>query len=108
MPIDYSEYPENWHDISRRIRFERAGGRCESCGAENGEPHPATGSIVVLTVAHLNHKILDCRDENLKALCQKCHLGHDRPRHIANRRYGRRHMENNYNLFPETDEQNSS
>jgi hypothetical protein len=28
---------------------------------------------IVLTVAHLNHKPEDCRPENLKALCQRCH-----------------------------------
>ena len=29
--------------------------------------------LVVLTVAHLNHDPSDCRDENLEALCQRCH-----------------------------------
>lgn len=28
---------------------------------------------IILTVAHLNHVPEDCRDENLKALCQRCH-----------------------------------
>lgn len=32
---------------------------------------------VVLTVAHLNHDITDNRDENLAALCQRCHNRHD-------------------------------
>jgi hypothetical protein len=31
----------------------------------------------VLTVAHLNHDPQDCRDENLKAFCQRCHLRYD-------------------------------
>ena len=26
-------YPDDWPAISRRIRFERAGNRCEWCGA---------------------------------------------------------------------------
>lgn len=26
-------YPDNWVEISRRIRFERAGSKCEWCGA---------------------------------------------------------------------------
>ena len=26
-------YPKNWREISRRIRFERAGGKCERCAA---------------------------------------------------------------------------
>ena len=54
--------------------------RCEWCGAENGKPHPITGSRVVLTVAH----VFDERPEaasllNLAALCQRCHNRHDAP-----------------------------
>ena len=90
MPIDYRDYPKDWHAISRRIRFVRAKNRCEWCPAKNGEPHPRTGSKVVLTVAHLNHIKHDCRDENLAALCQACHLGHDRHRHVHKRKYGRK------------------
>lgn len=29
-------YPPDWKAISARIRFERAGNRCEACGVENG------------------------------------------------------------------------
>lgn len=32
---------------------------------------------VVLTVAHLNHVPEDCRPENLRAWCQRCHNRHD-------------------------------
>jgi len=99
MPIDYKEYPPDWIEISRRIRFERARNKCEWCGAENYEPHPVTKSKVVLTVAHLNHEKMDCRDENLAALCQRCHLAYDHKRHIWNRKYGRGTRKANYNLF---------
>lgn len=40
---------------------------------------------VVLTVAHLNHVAGDDRDENLKALCQWCHLVYDLEHHHATR-----------------------
>lgn len=101
MPIDYKLYPPNWRALSRRIRFERAGNRCEWCEAENYRPHPITGSIVVLTVAHIGLEkpdgtpgrkddLADIRDENLAALCQRCHLNFDRDdnlrRRIENRR----------------------
>jgi hypothetical protein len=36
---------------------------------------------VVLTVAHLNHVAGEDRDENLKALCQWCHLNYDKLHH---------------------------
>lgn len=94
MPMDLSRYPANWRDISLRIR-EREGWRCKWCYAINGEPHPQTGSIVVLTVAHLGaplpdgtpgnkHDKMDVREENLAALCQRCHLNYDRDEHMLN------------------------
>lgn len=97
MPIDKALYPKNWSDISKQIRFERAENKCEWCGAKNYEPHPITGSKVILTVAHLGvahpdgspgdkHDKMDCRPENLAALCNKCHLDYDRDDHVANAR----------------------
>lgn len=83
MPIDYTKYPPDWKAISLRIR-EREGQCCKWCGAENGKPHPQTASRVVLTVAHLNHDTADNRDENLAALCQRCHLRYDAQHHAAN------------------------
>lgn len=40
---------------------------------------------VVLTIAHLNHDTSDNRTENLKALCQKCHLELDKDQHRQSR-----------------------
>jgi hypothetical protein len=57
-------------------------GRCE---AQNGRPHPVTGSKVVLTVAHLNHTPEDCTDDNLLAMCQRCHLKYDAAHHAETR-----------------------
>ena len=110
MPIDYSEYPEDWQAISQRIRFERAAtpnapeGRCEcegECGhhhpdnrclAANYQPHPITGSEVILTVAHWpDHTKANADDSNLTAMCQRCHLSLDADRHHRNRKYGRHH-----------------
>ena len=36
---------------------------------------------VVIVPAHLNHTPGDDRDENLRAMCQWCHLRHDRGQH---------------------------
>jgi hypothetical protein len=100
MPVDWTRYPANWKAISFAIR-NREGWKCKWCGAENGEPHPDTGSKVVLTVAHLGtphpsgrpgdkHDKHDVRFENLAALCQRCHLNYDRDDHIANAAAARR------------------
>ena len=77
-PENRARYPSDWKLRSRFVRFVRARGRCEWCGAEHGKPHPVTGSTVVLTTAHLNHTPEDCRPENLKHWCQRCHLRYDR------------------------------
>lgn len=106
MPMKLSDYPETWRKISYEIRFVRAGGRCEGspaypdCRAEHGQPHPITGSKVILTTAHLGidkpdgtpgdkHDKMDIRPENLAAWCQRCHLAYDRLDHIANRKRNR-------------------
>jgi N6-adenosine-specific RNA methylase IME4 len=96
-PENRARYPRDWRAISLRIRKERAGDRCEcqgECGHDhagrcpeiNGQPNSITGSIVVLTVAHLDDTPENCADENLRAMCQRCHLAYDRHTHIANLR----------------------
>ncbi len=104
-PENRARYPKDWPQISKRIREERAKSRCEctgecgidheiesessgalvlmcphsQCQAMNGAPHPETGSKVVLTVAHLDHQPENCADDNLKAMCQRCHNRYDAP-----------------------------
>jgi len=86
-PENCDRYPRDWKLRSFFVRVIRARGRCEWCGAANGKPHPETGSIVVLTTAH----VFDERPEaagllNLAALCQKCHNGHDAAGRVQRRR----------------------
>ncbi|SHF96869.1 hypothetical protein SAMN05444008_11535 [Cnuella takakiae] len=99
MPIDYKNYHPKWSLISRMIRVYRAHNRCEWCGARNGHPHPGTGSRVILTVAHIDRNRENNRFWNLAALCQRCHLNHDRAVHIANRKYGSETKYQNGMLF---------
>lgn len=92
-PENKARYPKDWKAISHRIRFERADFQCECegecgrmthdgrCTNRHGQKAYSTGSIVVLTTAHLNHIPEDCRDENLRAMCQGCHLHYDRAHH---------------------------
>ena len=99
MPINYKDYHPKWKKISKFIRESRAKNKCEWCEAENGKPHPVTGSKVVLTVAHIDQDKDNNRFLNLAALCQRCHLNHDRGQHIANRKYGRNHKKNQLRFF---------
>lgn len=97
MPISKDKaalYPRDWKAISRRVR-DRDGNRCactgecgrdhgeRPCGARNGEPHPVTGSKVVLTCAHLDQDPTSDDESRMKALCQRCHLALDQEQHRA-------------------------
>jgi hypothetical protein len=47
----------------------------------HGEPAYGSGSCVVLTTAHLDHTPENCEAENLRSMCQGCHLHYDREHH---------------------------
>ena len=91
-PENLKRYPVDWKAVSLAIK-ERAGWRCEcegECGRGthdgrcpnlHGEPAYGTGSKVVLTTAHLDHTPENCGPENLKAMCQGCHLHYDKEHH---------------------------
>jgi hypothetical protein len=102
MPIQAENrhrYPPEWPLISLWMRV-CAGWRCEWCNAEHGEPHPVTRSLVVLTVAHIeNPAPEDVRPANLAALCQRCHLNHDRRHHLAVQAANRRKAMRTIDLF---------
>jgi hypothetical protein len=71
----YRRYADTWHSCTHnglKANFQL-------CGRE------ARRIRVVLTIAHLNHQPGDDRDQNLKALCQWCHLNHDRKQHRETR-----------------------
>ena len=107
-------YPIDWPQLSHWVRFIRARGHCEHCGRPHGQmiqcvsdgrwhdPKSGTWSDrfgkaapppndiprhtnVVLAAAHLDHDPSNNRPSNLRALCQRCHMHHDRPHHAAQR-----------------------
>ena len=139
-PENKSKYPDNWDEISLRVR-EEAGQKCEWCQKPNGQiirckslgmwvdpdagwwrdnrgwkiPYDRAPSLtegkevkIVLTVAHLNHTPQDCHRENLRALCQSCHLTYDAPHKAAERSKRRKAQVDKVqsNLFEENDGNN--
>ena len=125
-PENRSLYPKDWKQISASIR-ERAEHKCEFCGVKNyergardrnGKWH-STNEIdsmnssvgeqlfgdfpkiikIVLTVAHLDHDPTNCDPNNLRALCQKCHLSYDAEHHRKNSAETRERKLNIGNLF---------
>lgn len=95
-PENRARYPRDWKTaIVPAVRL-RSGNRCECqgqcgikhsgkkargrCQARNGEPHPKTGSTVVLTVAHKHGEPLESRDiTGMFHACQQCHNRYDMP-----------------------------
>jgi 5-methylcytosine-specific restriction endonuclease McrA len=93
-------YPPDWPAISRRIRTLRALGCCEQCGRAAGILPTGWAAPLSLSVHHIGtpradgsagdpRDKSDCRDENLIALCQSCHLNADRPLHLERVRASR-------------------
>jgi len=126
MPIDYKKYPVNWKTEIRPAILKRANDCCEFCGLENysigyrnenniwseieksfagdmiAEDAREMGYKVikiVLTIAHLDHDITNNDYNNLKALCQKCHLNYDKAHHSKNNRVTRNLKKGLQNLF---------
>ena len=106
MPIksvNAKRYPRNWKEIRAAI-LARAENRCEgspkylNCCAENGKLHPTTGSLVVLTIAHLDHTPENCDPANLRAWCQQCHNAYDREHRNRNAWQTRRERLGNHEL----------
>lgn len=105
----------NWKPEIRPTIPERAGNCCEFCGLKNyiyilrdknGKAYtadqfenlsdqeiyelfpgpPKISHKVILTVAHLDHDVNNNDPENLRALCQRCHLVYDAPEKARKRR----------------------
>lgn len=103
-------YPDNWEtEVVPRIR-ERSGNRCEVCGVDNhtyvvrnddGEAYfvgmdksclddEPDAIRIVCTTAHLDHNPMNCEDDNLAFLCQKCHNSFDAQDRADNRAMNRK------------------
>lgn len=54
---------------------------------------------IVLTTGHLNHEPEDCRLENLRHWCQRCHLVYDIAHHRETAYMARKARSNNAELF---------
>ncbi|MEW6497923.1 MAG: HNH endonuclease [Cyanobacteriota bacterium] len=99
--MDKLKYPQNWDAIANEVKNKadwlclgcnklcrKPKESCEDFSARTGyslsdvTAHPQRWT---LTVAHLNHVPMDCREENLKALCSVCHLAYDLEQHKKTR-----------------------
>jgi hypothetical protein len=101
-----------WRELSRYVRFVRAGGHCECtgqcgtthaggrCGAHDLDAYPGAhaqlglfagfareAARVSLGAAHKVHRPAAPTDDesDVDALCARCHLGFDRTEHLRAR-----------------------
>ena len=56
----------------------------EHCWDKMGNPTKPVR--IVLTISHTDHDTTNNNPRNLRALCQRCHIHHDRELHMANAR----------------------
>ena len=109
MPMQRDLYPPDWEAIALAKR-NSTDWKCEHCGKECRRPGEsplefmeriATNRLsecpvvreyteyprrFTLTVGHLDQNPQNNAPENLAALCAPCHLRHDHPHRLANRR----------------------
>lgn len=112
------QYPENWEDTIRPEILKRDNYKCTICGVK----HRSIGyydhagifiecdtfmqkwardqgynvNKIHLQIAHLNHAKNDCRPENLKSMCPKCHLNNDREFNMLKRKLPGRQTKRNF------------
>lgn len=112
MAHDKSKYDLFWKDVIRPRILARAKFKCELCGAKqysiyynhNGQRLFVEGSHeiawaaksgytlkkIFLSVSHSDHDTTNNVDSNLRALCQLCHLNHDKAYHSMMRKAKRK------------------
>jgi hypothetical protein len=73
-----------WYDETRQAWRNHRGRLVRAPDFQ--EMAPLRQTRVFLAAAHLDHDPGNNRPKNLKGLCQRCHLTHDRPHHLARRR----------------------
>ena len=56
-------------------------------------------TVIVLTIAHLDHTPENCSDDNLRAMCQRHHLAYDAQHHRINAQATRRKRAGTLELF---------
>lgn len=107
-------YDENWKDVIRPEALKRAQYKCQNCGVsqrsqfyrEKGQRVIIEDSFILswaitnkkkistvhLAISHTDHNTSNNNPDNLKALCQECHLRHDKEFHKATRIGKRKHL----------------
>jgi len=73
-PENKKNYPKCWKEIVALIKLLH-GDKCQWCHIKNSSIRD--GAKIVLTVAHMRHG-RNADIQNLRLLCQKCHLQYDK------------------------------
>lgn len=100
-PENRALYPANWGSEIRPEGEVHDATTGEYMGVAKGSEYPGVRFVrIVLTIAHLHDpNPANCADDNLAALCQRCHNTLDAPMRRANARVTRRKTKADGDLF---------
>jgi hypothetical protein len=74
-----------WWDEAERTWRNGRGRKLRNLAAPDRSSSRLRQTRVLLATAHLDHDPTNNRPGNLKALCQRCHMLHDREEHLRRR-----------------------
>ena len=75
-----------WWDDEQHVWRNGAGKALRRLSPPNSTVLPMRRTRVVLATAHRDHDPTNNDGANLAALCQRCHILHDKPEHLRRRR----------------------
>ena len=70
--------PDPWHPLFVQAMLTSVGARCQGspaypqCCAVQGQPHPATGTPVILTIVQRDWASTPLDEDPLRVWCQRC------------------------------------
>ena len=85
---DHPETCSDWHHLGGAAGFSKVA-EIYACPTDLFRMYRFTSRLrqmrVALATAHLDHDPTNNHPRNLKALCQRCHMIHDREEHLRRR-----------------------
>lgn len=97
IPVQGNDYL----DAAGMGRFGYKAGRELASHYNNREGLEKRYIVIILTVAHLDHDTTNNDPANLAALCQRCHLNHDRKDNMRRKREAKRQRMGLRDMFEE-------
>jgi hypothetical protein len=89
----------HWGDNDNPRTYQDARAVAAELYFSRGEEIGDKPTVIVLTIAHLDHQPENSDPQNLRAMCQRHHLAYDQAHHLASAAATRRMASRNGDLF---------